>query len=97
MKEQIFNGIDKSKLVKELEILKHELKKNKLHKEALNIKVAIEAASKKESELVLFLGYSEMKVLKVAQINNLFYAVEALKRSINYNKFSNLSNCNNNC
>jgi arginine deiminase len=79
--KEFFNGIDRTKLVIELEILKNELKKLKLLKEALDIKVAIEAETKNQNELILFLGYSSVRVIEIAREKELYVAVNALKKS----------------
>ena len=79
--KEFFNGIDRNKLVIELEILKNELKKLKLLKEALDIKVAIEAETKNQNELILFLGYASVRVIEIAKKKELYVAVNALKKS----------------
>lgn len=81
IKDEFFEGINRTKLVIELEILKNELKKLKLLKEALDIKIAMEAETKNQNELILFLGYANTKVMDIAKEKKLYVAISALKKS----------------
>lgn len=80
MLNNFFNNINKNQLINELIILRERLKKNKLSKEASDIKVSIEA--KTENELILFLGHSGKKTLEIAKIDGLLVAVKALNKAI---------------
>jgi hypothetical protein len=79
--EEFFKGIDRTKLVIELEVLKNELKELNLLKEALDIKIAIEAEPKNKNELILFLGHANTKVFEIAKEKELFIAINALRKS----------------